>query len=308
MRNLINNKNVSKNPKSNFNACDDFLETVITAHILQAALHVLGMSDVDGIPDEKVISSPDTLWACSNEERKETLIKVSKMVLNKFCDFSFNSHQKSTGDLIHDYAKNFLSIGLFYLNYKDAIKEGDGCRVMDCWRYLLPLFHNAGRKNYCFEAFNLLCQYQYDLPPLQAEQLKWSRFVNVHGVRGRNIPLDLHQEYLNRLLKDMIKNFGANKRDEAIVRSSKALGTLQNMLYQFDKENHNQAPTGAHSKPSYKNELNSIINELKKHQVFDIIPQRKHESFPKPSNLLHIKPKNSMVEWLITHTKKRYYN
>ena len=62
----------------------------------------------------------------------------------------------------------------------------------------------------------------------------------------------------------MIKNFGANKRDEAIVCSSKALGTLQNMLNQFDKENHNQAPTGVHSKPSYNNELNTIINEFKK--------------------------------------------
>ena len=34
----------------------------ITAHILQAALHVLGTSNIDGTPDEKVISSPDTLW------------------------------------------------------------------------------------------------------------------------------------------------------------------------------------------------------------------------------------------------------
>lgn len=113
--------------------------------------------------------------------------------------------------------------------------------------------------------FNLLCQYQYDLPPLQTEQLKWSRFVNVHGIQGRNIPLDLHQEHLNRLLKGIIKNFGANKKDEAIARSSKALGTLHKMLCQFDKENHIQASSGAHRKPSYKNELNSIIKELKKH-------------------------------------------
>ena len=62
LRNLISNNNVSKKPKSNFNACDDFLETVITAHILQAALHVLGMSNIDGTPDEKVISLPYILW------------------------------------------------------------------------------------------------------------------------------------------------------------------------------------------------------------------------------------------------------
>lgn len=52
----------------------------------------------------------------------------------------------------------------------------------------------------------------------------------------------------------------------------------------FDKENHIQAPSGVHRKPSYKNELNSIINELQKYQVFDIIPGRKHAQLP---NLLH---------------------
>ena len=80
--------------------------------MIQAALHVLGMSNIDGVPDEKVISSPDTLWTRSNQERKETLMKISKMVVSYF---SFNDHQKSTGDLIHDYTKNFLSIGCFYL-------------------------------------------------------------------------------------------------------------------------------------------------------------------------------------------------
>ena len=34
LRNLINKTNVGTNPKLNFNACDDFLPTVITGHIL----------------------------------------------------------------------------------------------------------------------------------------------------------------------------------------------------------------------------------------------------------------------------------
>lgn len=37
--------------------------------------------------------------------------------------------------------------------------------------------------------------------------------------------------------------------------------------------------------------------------MFDIIPGRKHVSFPKPPNLLHSKPKKNVVEWLVTHTK-----
>ena len=129
------------------------------------------------------------------------------------------------------------------------------------------------------------------------EQLKWSRFVNVHGVRGRNIPLDLHQEHLNRLLKGMIKNFGVHKKDEAIVRSSKALGTVYTRSFA-------SLIKKSYSSSKWCSSLNSIIKVLKKHQVFDIIPGRKHASFPKPTNLLHSKPKKNVVEWLVTHVKK----
>ena len=58
---------------------------------------------------------------------------------------------------------------------------------------------------------NMLCQYNHDLPPLQAEQLIWSRFVNTSGVRGRNISLDLHLEHLNQVVKNTIQGLGANK-------------------------------------------------------------------------------------------------
>ena len=117
----------------------------------------------------------------------------------------------------------------------------------------------------------MLCQYYFDLPPLQAEQLLWCRFVNTHGIRGRNIPLDLHQEHLNRLLKDIIKGIGANKTEEALVRSSKALGTLHNMLSQFDKDNHLDNTSEVHRPPSCKRELNTIIKELKTHQVLNLL-------------------------------------
>ena len=90
------------------------------------------------------------------------------------------------------------------MEFKDAIREGDGKRVLRCWRYMLPLFRFTQHKNYCIEAFNLLCQYSFRLPPRQAEELIWSWFINTHGVPGRNIPLDLHLEHLNRLCKTSI--------------------------------------------------------------------------------------------------------
>jgi len=66
LKNLITYKNVPKNLKSNFNAGDDFLELVITAYIIQGALHLLHMSSICTI-----IESPELLWTKTDEERKD---------------------------------------------------------------------------------------------------------------------------------------------------------------------------------------------------------------------------------------------
>ena len=123
---------------------------------------------------------------------------------------------------------------------------------------VLPIFHNSGRTNYCNEAFHMLCQYLYDLPPLQAAQLIWSHCINTHGVKGRNISFDLHLEHLNCLCKDSIKGLQANKTKEAIVRNGKVLGTLEPLLKQFDKDNSVSQPSRS---PSFKKDLNVIIKE-----------------------------------------------
>lgn len=139
-----------------------------------------------------------------------------------------------------------------------AIREGDGERILQCWRYLLPVFHNSGRKNYTIEAFQLLYQYQYGLPPRQAEQLIWSRFVNTKGIAGKNIPLDLHLEHLNRVCKTAIGHLGPNKTDDAIVRCGKIIGPMHQLLQNFDDENAVSVESGAHKKTAYTKDLNIV--------------------------------------------------
>jgi len=159
LRNKINRTDVVKDPKSNYNACDDFVETITIGHILCAAMKVLEISNFSDQPSETVMGIPssENLWMYTDAERKAILDSISKTIVKKFVDFSFNGNQDSTDDEVHNYTCRLLSIGCFYLSYKDAIKEGDGKRVLDCWRYLLPIFHNSGRTNYSIEALRLLC-------------------------------------------------------------------------------------------------------------------------------------------------------
>ena len=108
-------------------------------------------------------------------------------------------------------------------------------------------------------------------------------------------------------MKDIIKGIGANKTEEAIVRSSKALGTLHNMLSQFDKDNHLDNTSEVHRPPSCKRELNTIIKELKTHQVFEFIDGRTYKTFPKPRCILRLQPRKKVKKWLKDHIKKRYF-
>ena len=307
LRNLINRTNVGKRPKHCFNSCDDFIETVTTGHVLCAALNVLGMTDLNDQPVERVIPSPEVVWTKTDVERKVILMDISKKVVKTFIKHSFNTAVTASTDGIHEYSKNLMSIGCFYLLFKDAIKEGDGKRVLNYYRYLLPIFINSGRRNYSIEALNLLCQYNYDLPPLQAQQLLWSRFVNTSGIRGRNIPFDLHMEHLNRMVKTIITGLGANKTKEAIVRCSKAVGSIDEVLQQYDKCNNVTSPSGAHRKPPSKKELDIIIKELQRNKVFECTSGRRHPSFKKPVNILQAKPSKDVITWVTEHLESRYF-
>ena len=134
-------------------------------------------------------------------------------------------------------------------------------------------------RNYTLEAFNLLCQYYYLLPPRYAEQLIWSRFVNTHGSCGRNISADLHMEHLNRVCKDAVAHLGANKTPGAIVRIGKVVGTISDTLNNFDKVTGISHVSGEHTRKSDAGDLKLVIDKLLKSNVFDKVPNRKHQSF-----------------------------
>ncbi len=90
-----------------------------------------------------------------------------------------------------------------------TIKEGDGDRLIRCWKFLLLLFKASNRTNYSLDALNLLAQYYILLPPRLAQQLAWSRCVNTSGKKGGNIPMDLHMEHLNQSSKTAVADVGA---------------------------------------------------------------------------------------------------
>ena len=300
LRNLLNRCNVPKKPKKNFDACSDFFIEAVNNLLLVASLEILKMECLDDTPSADILPNVDMLWTETKERRKEVIEEVCGNIIDKVVSFSLTEEKEKKQDMVYDYTTKVLSVGMFYLEFCDAIKEGDGERVLRCWKFLLPLFKGAGRKNYSLEALYFLYQYYFELPPQQAEKLLWSRFVNTHGVVGRNIPGDLYLEHLNRLCKSAVNEKGANKSKKALIFVGKILGVLRPVLDQFDEQNCVTSCSGSHRKPNAHKDRQVLISHLKTLHFFTEQNHRKHCTFPKPKDLLYIK-KDELLEWMEQH-------
>ena len=127
------------------------------------------------------------------------------------------------------YGLQVFNLGLLYHGFRDAIRDGDGDRVILYWKALLIIFRTSNYHNYSKEALLLLVQ-QQTFPERLAMQMKWSRFVNNKGRTGCNIPCDLAMEHLNRRLKSILHNLEANIQPSSIVRDAKSIGIIDSYV------------------------------------------------------------------------------
>ena len=176
---------MTKEVKKDVNACEDYFTLAVQCYILSAAIALFRMNTVDGNPDQDIVA--DDVWTKDHDERQLVLDCLCQKIVDNFVTFNFNSKLPEVKDEVHNYATEVLNLGLFYFEFIDSIKEGDGIRLLRCCKNLLLLFKSSQRPNYSIEVLNMLYQYYYLLSHRQSEQLLWSRFINTQGIKGRNI-------------------------------------------------------------------------------------------------------------------------
>ena len=174
------------------------------------------------------------------------------------------------------YTHEVLSLGLLYLHFKDAVREGDGTRVMLAWKYFLLFFKATKHKN----------------------------FINVHSFPGCNISADLHMEHMNRIVKTTIAGLGANKTDKVIIRAGKSVGSFSDILAAFDDEAGVASISGKHAEKSALKDLHQIVEQLVESDVLDD-GSRTHKSFVKlKTNLIRTLPERDLKDWILNNFSK----
>ena len=189
------------------------------------------------------------------------------------------SIQCTSVDGVFAYASAVLNDGLLLLEFKDAIREGDGQRILRCWKAFLLYFHFARHHNYANEAVRMLSAVYALATPRVAAQITWSRVINTRGLAGHNIPVDLHNEHLNRALKQAVSGLGANIAKQTILQCGRSLDGLLKVNKSFDEEHGIHPVSLEHSSPSLAKDQKLIMDQLSRSRVFDYVPGRDHRSF-----------------------------
>ena len=198
-----------------------------------------------------------------------------KTVVDKHFNFNFTTNRSH--DSVLSYAEEVFSLGLFLMEFIDSVHEGDGNRILRCWRYMLMMFKASNKTKCSVEAFNALVQYQFVFNDRLCDQLLWSS--NVHGKEGKNVPMDLHMEHLNRTFKDAVSSLGPNVVDSSLQRTGKALKGLIDIQQQFDTATGITPESSYHTFTSTKKDLIKVIEKLQHERVFCGVAGRKHKHF-----------------------------
>ena len=94
---------------------------------------------------------------------------------------------------VFNYHSARLQLGLFMANLSDAIKHGDGQRLLRCYKFALHvlLCYKHKHTKYAFVLLSFFSKFSALLSEREGQLLVSNRFVNLKGGTGNNIPLDL---------------------------------------------------------------------------------------------------------------------
>lgn len=178
-------------------------------------------------------------------------------------------------DELQNYIFNYLQYYLILLNFKDAICEGDIFRVNNVLKMMIPFFYrHSNLSKYMTECIDYILKTEILLPARYGLKVRVASFVNPKGKTGKNKSADLQKENQVKVLKEAIKNLGANKTEELIVRVSKAGQVVDRIVEQIDVELGLKNVKTTHKSRSEKDDLQEILARLRELRPFSQKPGR----------------------------------
>lgn len=219
-----------------------------------------------------------------NHEKKIHDLEVTEEKQDETSEENKKSElSESKEDNVFNYGCLHLSLGLLLHNADDSVKEGDGERLMRVWKFLTFVFRSHGKHKYALAGLRLMASRLALLTPRQAHRLTWNRFANKQGGVGKCISRDLRLEQINQVSKQAIRGIGApNVTPDSIQSTTQSTGSLEKLLVKSSQDLGITKRSTHHTNKTRQAVFTSVLNQLHtKAKMFDFVPGRKFESFPK---------------------------
>ena len=291
----------------------EFLTFVTHGLVILSTMKVLGIKKLDdfpaGIPSQRH----------SLEVRQRYLDSVASAVVDTFVfphgvlppDKPQQGQPGQPGqpeDYKHNYICALLREGLLDMARMDAVKQGDGDRIIRHWRYDFVHFHVFKHPNYRLLSFRMIAQIYALLTPRMAARVIHNRTVNAHGGIGCNISLDLFLEFLNKSVKEDLKRSGSALTDKVLQRVGQSKQVMDEFLHNFDREMELFTSIGRHKKQDWSGEVAQMVGDLMGENLFENQAGREFPSFPNfPMNRLHSVDREGLEGWVSTQLTCLHY-
>ncbi|THU75799.1 hypothetical protein K435DRAFT_880153 [Dendrothele bispora CBS 962.96] len=138
----------------------------------------------------------------------DTLLTMAKSILNMYRPLPSNEDNNSGVDIIYQNTCRLLRDLLYVQELIHSISHGDFGRVEDLFPDLARIFRGAGSNNYCIEILHFLHAVQKVWTPGFANIMRDNMLVNVSGLPGHFMGIDMNIEHIIGELKILLASKG----------------------------------------------------------------------------------------------------
>ena len=244
----------------------------------------------------------------NHEKKIHSIVQTDEQPAN-LKEPDLKESERKVVDARFNYACTRLSLGMLLFNFDDEVKEGDGERLLRCWKFMMLIFKAYNHTKYSFAALHMQISIKALLTPRQAQSFIWNRTVNTKGGIGKNISMDLRLEHMNKLLKDLLRCLGVNITEKSSERCSKALKLVEDILSSIDAELSVKKPKGQHVRAKRDKDFQVLVDEISKRgklfaHSLDSSSTRQYQEFPDfNSNILYHLDMSQVHAWISQHLK-----
>eukprot|EP00118_Oscarella_pearsei_P018555 m.190464 g.190464 ORF g.190464 m.190464 type:complete len:223 (+) comp39433_c1_seq4:1830-2498(+) len=188
-------------------------------------------------------------------------------------------------------------MGFLYHTSREAIRYENGPAIIRLWKYWLAPFIGGGKHQYANETANMLANLCCDWPDDIVKIHTFCRTINTCGKLGHGKPIDQLVENYNLIIKNGVRNAGANLSKDHVRLVSMVAFTLMKACSKVDSVA--MTTTGAsHTTRSAEKDIQAMIKILSQNEYATEQKQRRFEIFnftdPRRSGLR----KNEEKSWL----------